>query len=114
MSQPKEKISYSVPMTHIQRMLDHKEWSNFDFRRAPCASSRRCRSALLSPKTPFRNGEHARIGAVFHKDRFNLDMNIRGFTGDQQARVDNGTPYFPVDQDWDDGSELRKLSNCHR
>jgi len=114
MSQPKEKVSYSVPMTHIQRMLDHKEWSNFDFCRAPCASSRRCRSALLSPKTPFKNGEHARIGAVFRKNRFNFDMTIRGFTGDQQAGVDKGTPYFPVDQDWDDGSELRKLSNCHR
>lgn len=113
MSQPKEKVMYSVPMTHIQRMLDHKEWSNFDFRRAPCASSRRCRSSLLRPKTPFKNGEHARVGRVFRKNHFNFDMAFNGFTGSAQAGVDECTPYSPVDQDWDDGSELRKSSDRH-
>ncbi len=119
MSKPKEKFWYSTPMTHIQRMLDHKEWSNFDFRRAPCASSRRCRSVLLCPKTPFKNGEHARVGRVFRKEFFNFDINSNGWTEETDPGEDAASPYCPkppycpVDPDWDDGSGLRKSFNCH-
>ncbi len=62
---PRERYIYSAPITHIQQMLDQNEWSKFDFRRDPCASSRKCRSELLRPKT-LKIGEHARIGVLVH------------------------------------------------
>ena len=68
MRTPREKYCYSAPMTHIQRMLDHNEWLRFGFAQDPCASSRRCRSELLRPKTPFKNGEHARTGQMIRNN----------------------------------------------
>ena len=105
---PREYYIYSAPITHIQRMLDQSEWSKFDFRGDPCASSRKCRSELLRPKTPFRIGEHARTGILVHHiySRDHCD----GWTGDYRFEYD--PEYLPIDEDWDDDSKLRKSPSC--
>ena len=57
-----QEIYYSsASMAHIQRMLDHQEWSGFDFCREPCADSCRCRSEPLSRTESTPEAEKLRL-----------------------------------------------------
>ena len=110
--EPRECYYYSIPMTYVQRIMNQSEWSRFDFRRDPCTASRKCRSELLRPKTPFKNGEHARCAVMLTKmSTSGDDIDNLGYTTNPVKW--NDPNYLPVDEDWDDGSELRKSPNCN-
>ncbi|KAA6409904.1 MAG: hypothetical protein FRX48_06517 [Lasallia pustulata] len=105
---------YSIPLAHIQRLLDHNEWSKFD----TLQESLRIRQELLRPKVPFRNGKHARTGRLLSEFAWSY-----GYAGFQERDDDDGDADFfsmvpkddrlAVDEDWADGSEQGKLSTIH-
>ena len=59
-------ITYSMPMSHIQKILSTESWAPYDFENDPDVHIK-VRNELLSPQLPFKNGKHARISYIFGK-----------------------------------------------
>lgn len=113
---PRATYSYSVPLAYIQRLFDQSEWSKFD---TP-TDSLRIRQALLCPKVPFRNGEHARKARILSDFAWTI-----GYAGHQERNDDNddedaaffartsGNTKLAIDEDWTDELVKSKLFTVH-
>ena len=92
---PRTEYTYSVRLEHVQRMLSQSEWARFDLLR----ESRKVRSNLLKPKTPFENGKHARRAHEIHQGYWHYD-----WSGYISVKPDLWDLMVPFDKDWTDGT----------
>ena len=87
MTIPSYYTSYSIPMAHIQRIMSQEAWDRFDAVKNPTI----LRQQLLAPRTPFRNGQHARVAWRANRQKWLYSGRY----------ID----YEDVDEDWYDADE---------
>ncbi|MCJ1297687.1 hypothetical protein MMC08_000475 [Hypocenomyce scalaris] len=102
---PRATYAYSVPLAHIQRILDECEWSKFDSSK----DSPQIRQELLRPKTPFKNGEHARTSRLLGGFSWITAVDVTERDEGEDTLADKTA----IDEDWADGSESSTLIAFH-
>ncbi|MCJ1284154.1 hypothetical protein MMC26_003485 [Xylographa opegraphella] len=103
---PVASVAYSMPMSHIQRLLSAESWAPYDFRNDPNIYVK-ARRQLLAPRLPFKIGKHARTSRIFA---------LRNAWKSQMVYAGYGSALTTFeDEDWDDGeSGLDMMDPSHR
>ena len=105
---PKSKITYSVRLEHVQNIMSQASWDQFSLPK----DSLRVRKNLLSPRPPFKLGEHARRGLVISGTAWDLNPFYNFFSPSEKHNYDDeeakffGDVFRPMDEDWDDQLEV--------
>ncbi|PGH23201.1 hypothetical protein AJ80_02731 [Polytolypa hystricis UAMH7299] len=116
---PQYNTLHSMPKSHIQRILDQDEWDKYEDDISTLSTN--ARKHILSPRTPFVEGETARLAWKARRYRIDRSPSLAPFNGewdyhdpdwfsykDQENVVSH--PDAKAKEAWNEASDIRSRS----